>query len=630
MARAAKSPAKGRSPTPTRSPARASPAKSPAKRAPTPSRPIITAPERGAKSEKPAGNQGHLSSWQDTKNGKCTFNGEYEFGGTIGAVGIMFGLPLLTLALFVGCGADFCVKGLNDLSPSNAQALPARLLGALRDYDALWSWEAIYVVFGWTALHFAFYLGLPGEVARGVVLRDGTRLRYHLNGHLAFWLCLSAAALGVPAIDLATGAMGAPAALPLAWLYDHYVELMTASLLLSVLVSIWCYASSFARGTMLAAGGCSGNPVYDFFIGRPLNPRIGQLDLKCACELRPGLIGWVFLNLGCAAKQFAEKGSLSGSMICVNAFQALYVWDSLHYEQAILTTMDITTDGFGYMLAFGDLTWVPFTYSLQARVLVSHDPGLSVASLLGIALLNAAGYLIFRGANSQKDAFRRNPADPAVAHLETLPTKRGTNLLVSGWWGMARRLPLLRTVFVVARRLSVLASVLRSATGDGRRALLSGAQDQLHRRLAHGSLVVPHVRRAIRGPLLLRDLLRGAPRAPRRPRRPHVRRKIRRRLGKVQGQGRRRLHPRRVLELVGQRGGQGGRGGGGARSGERSDLGVGCGGVVQSGGFVSMSPPLESPRRRCQTRVRGWGARPRAPPLSLRELPASPRAACGE
>ena len=38
--------------------------------------------------------------------------------------------------------------------------------------------------------------------------------------------------------------------------------------------------------------------------------------------------------------------------------------------------MDITTDGFGYMLAFGDLSWVPFTYSLQARILVDHDPQL--------------------------------------------------------------------------------------------------------------------------------------------------------------------------------------------------------------------------------------------------------------
>ena len=41
--------------------------------------------------------------------------------------------------------------------------------------------------------------------------------------------------------------------------------------------------------------------------------------------------------------------------------------DGHRSRQAILTTMDITTDGFGFMLAFGDLSWVPFTYSLQAR-----------------------------------------------------------------------------------------------------------------------------------------------------------------------------------------------------------------------------------------------------------------------
>ena len=43
----------------------------------------------------------------------------------------------------------------------------------------------------------------------------------------------------------------------------------------------------------------------------------------------------------------------------------MYVWDALYQEKAILSTMDITTDGFGYMLAFGDLAWVPFIYSFQ-------------------------------------------------------------------------------------------------------------------------------------------------------------------------------------------------------------------------------------------------------------------------
>lgn len=53
-------------------------------------------------------------------------------------------------------------------------------------------------------------------------------------------------------------------------------------------------------------------------------------------------------------------------------WQGLYVLDALWFERAILTTMDITSDGFGFMLAFGDLAWVPFTYTLQARYLVDH------------------------------------------------------------------------------------------------------------------------------------------------------------------------------------------------------------------------------------------------------------------
>jgi hypothetical protein len=34
-----------------------------------------------------------------------------------------------------------------------------------------------------------------------------------------------------------------------------------------------------------------------------------------------------------------------------------------------------------------------------------------------ILALNLFGYWIFRSANSQKDAFRKNPDDPAVARM---------------------------------------------------------------------------------------------------------------------------------------------------------------------------------------------------------------------
>ena len=74
-----------------------------------------------------------------------------------------------------------------------------------------------------------------------------------------------------------------------------------------------------------------------------------------------------------ATKQYLNRqaatgtGSISLSMLLTVMLQCFYVWDAVYMEKAILTTMDITTDGFGFMLCFGDLAWVPFIYTLQAR-----------------------------------------------------------------------------------------------------------------------------------------------------------------------------------------------------------------------------------------------------------------------
>ena len=78
---------------------------------------------------------------------------------------------------------------------------------------------------------------------------------------------------------------------------------------------------------------------------------------------------------GLALKQYNNRafltgsGSVSLSMLLVVGLQGFYVWDGLYQEKAILSTMDITTDGFGYMLCFGDLSWVPFIYTLQASLM---------------------------------------------------------------------------------------------------------------------------------------------------------------------------------------------------------------------------------------------------------------------
>lgn len=111
--------------------------------------------------------------------------------------------------------------------------------------------------------------------------------------------------------------------------------------------------------------------------------------------------------------------------------------------------MDITTDGFGFMLSVGDLVWVPFTYSLQVCTSaymgrnkylpfprrgtlhsdmsssglsgyvsyliiilrwLAHDTIPQTAFIVGVNLL---GYYIFRSANGQKNDFRNGKENSA-------------------------------------------------------------------------------------------------------------------------------------------------------------------------------------------------------------------------
>lgn len=235
------------------------------------------------------------------------------------------------------------------------------------------------------------------------------------------------------------------------FIWNNYTQLITANLGIAFSLACFVYFHSFSvqRGNKeqreLAPGGHSGNLIYDWFIGRELNPRItlpvfGTIDIKAFCELRPGMLGWMLMNLAFVVHQYKLYGYVSDSIIFITVFQALYVFDALYMEPAILTTMDITTDGFGFMLAFGDLAWLPFIYSLQARYLAVHPVHLGYTGIAGVLAVQGLGYYIFRASNNEKNRFRTNPKDPKVAHLKYMETQSGSKLLISGWWGTARHI----------------------------------------------------------------------------------------------------------------------------------------------------------------------------------------------
>uniref|UniRef100_A0A672K0B8 Delta(14)-sterol reductase TM7SF2 n=1 Tax=Sinocyclocheilus grahami TaxID=75366 RepID=A0A672K0B8_SINGR len=317
---------------------------------------------------------------------KATHSAEREFGGALGATCIPVFLPLTVLYLLSVCRSP----------AASVLQWPPPLPPAAHLWDPL----AAVLIVGWITLQSFLYLLPIGKVSEGLVLRDGSRLKYAINGFHA--LSITAVLL---LVCLWLG-------MPLGYLFELILPLAVCAIGVSYLLSMYLYIRSFwAPQHALSLGGNTGNPLYDFFMGRELNPRIGDFDLKYFCELRPGLIGWVVINLGMLMKEVDLRGSPSLAMLLVNGFQLLYVTDALWNEEAVLTTMDIVHDGFGFMLAFGDLAWVPFTYGLQAMFLVVHPQSLSTLGAAGIILLN---------------------------ELETIATATGKRLLVSGWWGFVR------------------------------------------------------------------------------------------------------------------------------------------------------------------------------------------------
>ncbi|GAD91665.1 delta(14)-sterol reductase [Paecilomyces variotii No. 5] len=378
----------------------------------------------------------------------------YEFGGPLGAAGIVFGLPVLIYGFTFLC---------NDVSGCPAPSLlhPSTLTIEKLKAEVGWPEEGLKTFFDtnvtlWVLAYYGLSLFLqiflPGQEVDGVTLACGGKHRYKFNAFPSAVIILSGCAVG-------TYLYGADFAL-WTFLWDNYVQVITANQVVSTVLSIYVYARSFSvpapgqpnpEFRELAPGGHTGNVLYDFFIGRELNPRVKlpipfvsdtsrTIDLGVFFEMRPGLLGWLILNLSNVAHQYRTYGYVSDSIILVTVFQGFYVLDALYMEPAILTTMDVIMDGFGYMLAFGDVVWVPFIYSFQTRYLSVFPYELGIYGIAIVLGCTGIGYFIFRGANSQKNRFRQNPNDPRVKHLTYMETATGSKLITSGWWGCARHI----------------------------------------------------------------------------------------------------------------------------------------------------------------------------------------------
>ncbi len=283
------------------------------------------------------------------------------------------------------------------------------------------------------AVYLAFFGGLlfasmvlPGRVVPGFPSPDGTRKSYRING-MALWV----------GTHIAIGGGALLFDLSLAHLVRHF----------------WSYfvvvnAFSIAWMGILYVGGRARQPaserrhgalglVQDLWYGVELNPTWKGVDLK-VFAYQPSLIGLSLLNVAFAWAQWEQLGTLTPQMVAYQVFWWLYMTTHYHYETGVLSMWDVIAEKFGFMLLWGDLVLVPFFYCIGGWWLLD-DPRAAMQwpALAGLVGLHLMGLWIFRGANAQKDRFKRD----RTINIWGRPAQTlGGRLLVSGWWGVGRKI----------------------------------------------------------------------------------------------------------------------------------------------------------------------------------------------
>lgn len=264
---------------------------------------------------------------------------------------------------------------------------------------------------------------LPGKTYAGFPQPSGDRKDYKING-MALWVATHIAlVVGVLWFDLSLSSL----------IHEFWSYLIVVNVA-SVAWMLVLYFGGRSRGEP-ARTGVFGF-ITDLWCGIELNPTWRGVDLK-TWAYQPSLIGLSILNAAFGWVQVQQHGSLTPQMIAYLGFWWLYMTTHFYFEPGVLSMWDVIAEKFGFMLVWGDLVLVPFFYCVGGWWLVDQTEAMSIPAVLAIVGVFALGLWVFRGANAQKDQFKRRPEAKIWGRP---PETIGGRLLVSGWWGLGRKI----------------------------------------------------------------------------------------------------------------------------------------------------------------------------------------------
>ncbi|OAX81843.1 hypothetical protein ACJ72_03808 [Emergomyces africanus] len=367
---------------------------------------------------------------------------KFEFGGVLGACGIMIGSPLIMYYMYIGAtfyGGQFPTR-------IEGQSFP-EFLAHLIDlaYTHAFPHRKAWMIY-WTmmVMEGAGYLLLPGVYGKGKRLphMGGKQLDYYCSAVSSWYLTIAVAV-----------ALHVSGVFKLYTLLDEFGPLMSVAICSGILCSFVAYFSAIARGVQHRM---TGSFIYDLFTGAELNPRLfGLLDIKMFLEVR---IPWYFLflfTLGAAFRQFEQFGYVSGEVGFLLMAHFLYANACAKGEELIITSWDMYYEKLGFMLIFWNMAGVPMTYCHCTIYLANNHPSDYRWNPWALAFLYVSYLFVYWAwdtTNSQKNGFRAQehgvlvnrksfPQLPwkFVKDPECIRTETGDSILCSGWFGLARK-----------------------------------------------------------------------------------------------------------------------------------------------------------------------------------------------
>ena len=251
--------------------------------------------------------------------------GQLEFGGSLGVSAIMLTFPLLMYYMWIG--ATFYDGQLP--WPAKDQNFSAflRHLGRLVYEDAFPHPKAWLIYWGFLVFEGACYLYLPGITVQGKPLphEGGRRLDYYCSGLWSFYTTIAVAA-GLHVSGL----------FKLYTILDEFGPIMSVAVITGFLISVIAYCSALYRGAHIRM---TGYPIYDFFMGAELNPRmLGLLDFKMFSEVRMPWYLLLLISCAAAARQYEQFGYVSGEMGFLLMAHFLYANACAKGEECITTS----------------------------------------------------------------------------------------------------------------------------------------------------------------------------------------------------------------------------------------------------------------------------------------------------